>query len=171
MTWRRVSWDEQIRRQRGLVGKWLAGEPDGLERRRDHIRLDEHLIVLGAVRLSDSSGMRGLAECLLREVHRIGPDTTAGLGHVAHNQARINPARQERAERHVRNQTQLSRLAQELVELLQRIPDGYPLRLVAKSPICPYIALAAFIHEPFAWRSFAIPSKPLRGGGTYCSAR
>ena len=87
--------------------------PDELWQYRDRIGLDDKFLVLGAVALSDEARVTPLVVILVGEADRKRLDPAGtGARHHRDDAARIDAARQKRAERHIGHEAQPHRLFQ-----------------------------------------------------------
>ena len=101
--------------------------PDQPRQHRDGVRLDDELLVLGAEALGDHPGVSGLVILLRRKADREGLDPAgADPRHRRDHGARIDPARQKRAERHVGDQPQPHRLFQMRHQLVLQFGGAAP---------------------------------------------
>src|SRR5205085_3045763 len=112
---------------------WLAVVLD--ERGQDFqgVGTDDELVMLGPDPFGDAARVMEFGEVLLVEADGEGLDGRRTLlGHERHDRARINSARQERAERHFRHQAHAHRVAQKFERSLARLllRDFYFLREV-----------------------------------------
>src|SRR5688572_31166060 len=83
---------------------------------------DDELVVVGREVARGETRVRKLVEAVLAEADGEGLDGARRVArHQADDRARINPAREERAERHVRDETHAHRLVQERAQLLYQL--------------------------------------------------
>ena len=109
---------DEVGRDRGRVRERLV---EGLGQRGqelDGVRAEHELVVVGAVPLGDEAREAALVEGALVEADREGADVRDGLRRERGERARVDPAREQDADGHVRDQVGPDRVAQPLEQLL-----------------------------------------------------
>ena len=143
---------------RQKIGRDLRGIGERLvidrRQRRDHaldlFRRDIELGVLGAEMLGDRLGVRRLVIALLSEADGIGPHRgIAPRPHHGRDGGRVDPAGEKCAERHIRDQSPLHRIAKQRFQRIGRFGGAEierrrpaPRRDIHEAPIGPDIGLA-----------------------------
>ena len=98
-------------RDRRGVGEGLAIVPHQPRQDCDRIGLDDQLLVIGAVALRHHPGIAGLVVFAGGKADREGLHPAArGPRHHRHDRGRVDPAREKRAQRRVRDQAQANRV-------------------------------------------------------------
>ncbi len=113
---------QQVRRERRRIGERLAVGVHQLGQQLGGVRAQHVLVVIGLVQARDLARVGHLGEVLLVEADRERLDRLrAHLAHDRDDRGRIDPARQERAQRDVRDQAHLHRLEQVVAQLLDEV--------------------------------------------------
>ena len=88
----------------------------------DHVRLQDHLVMIGAELARHHAGIFGLVEVSLGETDREGLHRTGtGARHQRDDGGRIDAAAEKRSQRHIGDQTDASRLQQAPLQFLQTL--------------------------------------------------
>ncbi len=89
------------------------------------VRLDDELVVFGAEMIGDASRVLELVERRFVEADRKRLHACGGrFGHQADDEARIDAARQERAERHVADEVRANGVGEHVAERVHRVLLG-----------------------------------------------
>jgi hypothetical protein len=111
-------------RKRGRVGEGFAVVPHELRDDVGHVRVDDHLVVIGAVAFGDQPGVGKLALVLAREANRERLDRLGGLvRHQGDDQRRIEASRKERAEGNIGHHAHADGLFHDFAQLLGQCLD------------------------------------------------
>ena len=130
----------QMRGERGAVRERLAVHFRQLRDDRDRLgRADVHLVMLGAEMRGDLSRVHRLVEARFLETDREGPDRAGRRSLVERDDRRgIEPARQERTDRHVGDRLSCDRGRQRRLDRLDRL--GFA-RIGVRQPVAHDVAV------------------------------
>ena len=156
-----------VHRDHRGVGERLVHLPHQPRQQLERARPHHELAVIGAEVRRDAARLLELAELLLLETDAEGLDRLRHrLGHQRHHHAGIDPARQERSERHVGDQPQPHRLGEQRAQALAVVLLAVPaLHLDRQRPVAldPHPALVAHQQVPGGELAHPLPDRPRRG--------
>ena len=160
---------EEVRRQRAGIGVGLLVEARELREERDVLRAHHELVVRRPVALRHLPRVGQLVVLLVLEADREGLDRPGrGLGHAGDDDARIDPAGEERAERHVRDHPADDRLADGRAQRLE--PLRHASARASRGSRASSSARCACARPPtpggVPGGSFWMPRRPVPGDGT-----
>ena len=144
-------------RQRRLVSERLVEGAREPREELGHVRLDDDLLVLRAVTLGDGPGVGALVVPVVAEPDGERPHLSRCPGHLGDDDARVDAAGKQRAQRHVGDEAPPDGRADRLPDALQPLLVAELIRPRLQRPVRLHPHRIAFGDQQVAGRQFLDP--------------